>query len=67
MAAVITIIIDNLQLKIQKSIRGLESIGQIFFIFYMTLTYNHDNSATKTHISNFQKIQHGRRYGNNFR
>ena len=55
MAAVITIIIDNLQLKIQKSIRGLESIWQIFFIFYMKLTYNHDNSATKTHISNFQK------------
>ena len=42
--------------KIQKSIRGSESIGQIFFIFYMKLAFN---GVTKTHISIFQKIQHG--------
>ena len=82
MAAVMAIIIDNLKLKyrkgctvrnlwsgsfsfskIQKSMRWLESMGQIFFIFYMKLAYN---GATKTHISNFQKIQHGRRYGDNY-
>ena len=43
---------------------GSESIGQILFIFYMKLTYN---GATKTHISNLKKIQHVRRYGDNYR
>ena len=47
MAAVMTIIIDNLRLKIQKSMRGSESFGQIFFIFDIKLTYN---GATKTNI-----------------
>ena len=46
MASIVTIIIDNLQLKYRK-VRVAESIGQIFFIFYMKLTYN---GATKTHI-----------------
>ena len=40
MVAVMTIINDNLQLKYRKSMRGLESIGQIFFISYMKLTYD---------------------------
>ena len=58
MAPAMAIIIDNLQLKyLQKSMRGSEPMGQIFFIFYMKLTYN---NATKTHISNFKKIQHCR-------
>ena len=44
--------------------RGSESIGQIFLIFYMELTYN---GATNIHIWNFQKIKHGGRYGDNYR
>ena len=41
-----------------------ESIGQIFFIFYIKLTYN---GATETHIYNLKKKQHGRRYGDKYR
>ena len=51
MAAVITII-RKFAAKIQKSMRGAESMGQIFFIFYMKLTYN---DATKTHFQIFKK------------
>ena len=64
MAAVMAIIIDNLQLKYRKVCAGMNLWGRSFFIFYMKLAYH---GATKPHISNFQKIQHGRRYGDNSR
>ena len=49
MAAIITIIMNNLQLKYRKVCAGWNLWGR-FFIFYMKLTYNR---ATKTHIINF--------------
>ena len=42
--------------------RNLE--GGSFSFFCMKLTYD---DATKTHISNLKKIQHGRRYDDNYR
>ena len=44
---------------VRNGMRGPESIRLIFFIFCMKLT---NNDTAKTQISNFQKIQHGRRY-----
>ena len=64
MAAVMAIIIDNFQLKYRKSMGGLESMVQIFFIFGTKLGYY---GATKTHILNIQNIQYGHRYGDNYR
>ena len=61
MAAVMAIIIGHLQLKYRKVCAG-QNLWD-FFIFYIKLAYN---DATKSHISNFQKIKHGCRYGNNY-
>ena len=49
---------------VRNGMRCSEPMGQIILIFCMKLTYN---GTTKTHISNFQKIKHGRRYGDNYR
>ena len=51
------------RLYVRNGMRGPESIRRIFFIFCMKLTYD---DTTKTHISNFQKIKHGRRYNDNY-
>ena len=50
--------------SVRNGMREPESIRRIFFIFCMKLIYY---DTTITHISNFQKIQHGRRYEDNYR
>ena len=57
MAAILAIIIDYLQVK-KRKVAWVGNYGADLFDYYMKLTYN---CKTKTHISNFQKIQHDRR------